>query len=128
VGILLATSEQLAGAGDLEVVPTLYEAQRLVFLRLQSHVNKESRSAAEQEEVSKKVTSLIGRIGKLYLTASPKIVNAVNDFCQVLSDIYDGHYPNPSQPHIFRKMKAAERVQIPYGTSFNLSHIQQFHH
>jgi|SRR5882672_2735265 len=62
----------------LEAVPILYEAQRLVFLRLQSHVNKESLSAAEREEVSKGITSLLGRIGKLYLAASPKTVNAVN--------------------------------------------------
>jgi hypothetical protein len=32
----------------LEAIPALYEAQRLVFLRVQSHINKESISAAEQ--------------------------------------------------------------------------------
>lgn len=92
----------------LEVIPALYEAQRLVFLRLQSHVNKEGLSAAEQEEVSKGITSLLGRIGKLHLAASPKTMKAVNDFCSVLSEIYDGHFPNPAQPHIFRKMKATD--------------------
>ncbi len=92
----------------LEVFPALYEAERLVALRLQSHVNKESLSAAEQEEVSKGITSLLGRLGKLYLVASPKAMKAVNDFCTVLSEIYDGYFPNPAQPHIFREMKATD--------------------
>ena len=97
----------------LEVFPALYETERLVALRLQSHVNKESLSTAEQEEVSKGITSLLGRLGKLYLVASPKAMNAVNDFCSVLSEIYDGHFPDPDQPHIFRKMKATEsRAQV----------------
>jgi hypothetical protein len=40
-------------------------------------------------------------------------VNAVNDLCKVLTDINDGHFPDPDQPHIFRKMKATEsRAQV----------------
>jgi len=65
----------------LEAIPTVYEAQRVVFLRVQSHINKESISTAEHEEVSKALTPLLGRIGKLYLTASPKTGKAMALTC-----------------------------------------------
>jgi len=49
----------------LDVAQATYEAARMVERRIRGHVDKESLSAEEHEEISKAFASLIGRIGKL---------------------------------------------------------------
>lgn len=67
-------------------------------MRMRSQINKESLSPAEYEEISKAFAPLHGRIGKLHLVASPKTMKAVNDFNNVLFEIYDGIVPDRDFP------------------------------
>src|SRR5690348_9016246 len=77
----------------MDVAQASYEAERMVALWLRSQVDKESLFAVEREEASKAFSSLLGRIGKLHLVASPQTMKAVNEFYSVLWDIYDGVVP-----------------------------------
>jgi hypothetical protein len=80
----------------MDVAQATYEAERMVALKLRGHVDKESLSPAEHEEASKAFASLIGRIGKLHLVASPTTMKAVNEFYNALYEIYDGIIPAES--------------------------------
>jgi hypothetical protein len=77
----------------MDAAQAAYEATRMVALRMGGHVDKESLHLTEHEEISKAFASLLGRIGKLHLVASSKTMKAVNDFNNVLFEIYDGIIP-----------------------------------
>lgn len=93
----------------LDVIPALFETDRIVELRIQHHVNQERLSAAEHEEISKAVTSLLGRIGKLRLVASLKTVDAINVFSDALLKIHAGVVPETAEREdILITMKATD--------------------
>jgi hypothetical protein len=97
----------------LDAAQATYEAERMIALRMHGHVNKESLSAEEHEEISKAFSSLLGRIGKLHLVASPKTMKAVNEFYNALYEIYDGiiqdrTFPTPTGAPIFTDMTATD--------------------
>jgi hypothetical protein len=82
----------------LDAAPAAYEAERTIALRMLCHVNKESLCPAEPDEISKAFSSLLGRIGKLHLVASPKTMEAVNDFYNALYEIHEGIVPDKMFP------------------------------
>jgi hypothetical protein len=47
----------------LDVTQAVYEADRMVGLRVRGHVDKQSLSPEKREEISKEFKSLLGRIG-----------------------------------------------------------------
>src|SRR5262245_41749553 len=107
----------------LDVAQAAYEATRRVARRIRGHFNKEILSPEEHEEISKAFTSLLGRIGKLHLVASPKTMNAVNEFYNVLLEVYEGIIPAESLKgflppalgeHLFEDMKETD-----VGTQIN---------
>jgi hypothetical protein len=75
------------------IVSILYEAERLVALRIQGHIDKQSLSAEEHKQISKEYVSLLGCIGKLHLVVDPKMMNDVNVLYEALWNIYDGFVP-----------------------------------
>jgi hypothetical protein len=77
----------------LDAVSALYEAERLVALRIQGHLDKQSLSAEEHKQISKEYVSLLGCIGKLHLVVHPKMMNDVNVLYEALWNIYDGFVP-----------------------------------
>jgi hypothetical protein len=95
----------------LDAAQATYEAELIVALRLRGHL--ESLSAEKHEEISKEFKSLIGRVGKLHLVASPNTMKAVNNFYDVLYDIYDGiipdeTFPTPTGAPIFGEMEETD--------------------
>jgi hypothetical protein len=77
----------------LDAISALYEAERLVALRIQGHIDKQSLSAEERKQISKEYVSLLGCIGKLHLVVGPKMMNDVNVLYEALWNIYDGFVP-----------------------------------
>jgi hypothetical protein len=77
----------------LDATSALYEAERLVALRIQGHIDKQSLSAEEHKQISKEYVSLLGCIGKLHLVVGPKMMNDVNVLYEALWNIYDGFVP-----------------------------------
>ncbi|MGH9850845.1 MAG: hypothetical protein ACREBD_13490 [Blastocatellia bacterium] len=89
----------------LDATSALYEAERLIALRIKGHLDKQSLSAEEHKEISKAYMSLLGRIGKLHLVVDPKTMNDVNVLYDALWNIYDGFVPVAAgSEHIVTKM------------------------
>jgi hypothetical protein len=77
----------------LDAISALYEAERLVALRIQGHIDKQSLSAEEHKQISKEYVTLLGTVGKLHLVVGPKMMNEVNVLYEALWNIYDGFVP-----------------------------------
>jgi hypothetical protein len=95
----------------LDAAQATYEAELIVALKLRGHL--ESLSAEKHEDTSKEFKSLIGRVGKLHLVASPNTMKAVNKFYDVLYDIYEGiipdeTFPTPTGAPIFGEMQETD--------------------
>lgn len=93
----------------LDAISALYEAERLVALRIQCHIDKQSLSAEEHKQVSKEYVSLLGRIGKLHLVVGPKMMNDVNVLYEALWNIYDGFVPLAAgSEYVVTRMRATD--------------------